>query len=123
MCHECEEIILQQLQVEDEFESAERRPFTIIDTQGGKVHLETSLGGDKWFHIEHAGMCLHWMRVEDKTIEGVGSKTKNSVIRLVGANGILAACPKCDRNPSYIWGILRALPAVHEGEENELSIP
>ena len=121
--HECEEIILQQLQAEDEFETAERRPFTIRETQGGKAHLETSIGGDYWFHIEHAGLCLHWMRVEGKTIEGVGSKTKNSVRWLVGANGLLAACSKCDRNPANIWGILRALPAVQEGEENELFMP
>ena len=122
MCHECEQIILQHLHAEAEFATAREKPFTIIDIHGGKVHLETSTGGAKWLHIEHAGMCLHWMRVEGNTIEGVGSENKNSVRRLVGANGILTHCLKCDRNPVYIWGILRSLPEVQECEGNEIFI-
>jgi len=123
VCHECEQIILQHVHVGDEFETAQRVPFTITDIYGGKIYLETSTGGAKMFHVEHAGMCLHWMIIDHNTIEGVGSENRNSVRRLIGANGILAQCQKCEWNPAYIWGILRALPEVHEGEGNELSIP
>lgn len=65
-------------------------------------------------------MCLHWMRIDKKAIEGVSSENRNSVRRLVGANGILEQCQKCDRNPSYIWGVLRALPGVQRGNKNKL---
>lgn len=123
MCHECEQVILHHIHVGDEFETAQGFPFSITDIQGGKIYLETSTGGAKWFHVEHAGMCLHWMRIDRNAIEGVGSENKNSVRTLIGANGMLVKCQKCDRNPAYIWGILRALPEVQEGEGNGLFIP
>ena len=123
MCLECEQIILRHVHVDDEFETAKGLPFTIKDVQMRRIFLETSIGGSKWFHTQHAAICLHWMRVDRNAIEGVGSSNKKSVRTLVGKNGILTRCQKCEWNVAYIWGILRALPQVHQGERNELFIP
>ena len=121
MCSLCDQIILQRVRVGYVFRTLRGRAFTITDIRDGKIHLRTGSGGEKWFHIEHAGMCLHWMRVNKRVIDGVGS-ARHSIRGLVGANGILAQCGKCDRNPAYIWGILSALPLVKK-RGNKLFIP
>ena len=121
MCVICNNIILNNIHVGGYYQTFRGRPFTITNIivtrlrgtiiRGGEIHIRTSLGGIKWFHIEHAGMCLHWMLMYRRTINGVGS-ARYSVRGLVGTNGILIHCTKCDRNSSYIWGILSALPMV-----------
>jgi len=95
-------------------------PYKITNIKDGKIHIETSGGGSKWFHLKHAGLCLHWMRIVKKRIEGVGSENKKSIRGLVGANGILAKCKKCEWNPAYIWGILAKLPRVKRENGNYL---
>ena len=115
MCLECEQTILRHIHVGDTYTTANGLSFTVIDIQGDKIYLMTSSGGEKWFHIRHAGMCLHWMKVGGNVIESV-----SSIRRLVGEGGILEECDKCERNPAYIWGILRDLPGVQRGRRNEL---
>jgi len=123
LCLECEQMILRHVHVDDKFETAQGLSFAIKAVEKGKMFLETSIGGSKWFHTKHAAACLHWMRIRGNAIEGVGSTNKNSVRMLVGRNGILAQCQKCEWNVAYIWGILRGLPQVHRGEGNKLFIP
>ena len=120
LCKGCEQIILENIHVNDDFVTARGRSFKITSIKDDKIHIETCGGGSKWFHLEHAGLCLHWMRVDKKRIEGVGSVNKNSIRGLVGANGILAKCKKCEWNPAYIWAILAKLPRVKREKENYL---
>lgn len=121
MCQKCEQIILDNLHINDVFKTARGKTFTITKIKDGKIHIETSRGGAKWFHLEHAGLCLHWMIVGKNSIDGVGSQDKNSVRGLVGSNGSLVQCNKCDWNPAYIWGILASMYNVKRSSGNILS--
>jgi len=60
------------------------------------------------------------MLFDNKRIEGVGSENKKSIRGLIGANGFLAQCNKCEWNQSYIWGILSKLPQVKIEKGNHL---
>jgi hypothetical protein len=120
LCYKCKQTILQYTHVGDKLETARGKQFTIANIQDGKIHIETSSGAHRWFHLEHVSLCLHWIIVDRKTIEGVGSNKKNSIRGLVGVNGILVQCQICERNPAYIWGILATLPQVKRKGENKL---
>ena len=122
MCHKCEQIILQHIYVGSKLETAGGLPFAIASIQGGKINVETSVGGSKWFHLEHVGLCLHWAIVDGKTIEGVGSNRRYSIRRLVGANGLLVRCQKCEWDVAYVWGILAILPQIKRERRNQLTI-
>ena len=121
MCQKCEQIILDNVHINDVFTTAIGKSFTITNIEDGKIRIKTSRGGSKWFHLEHAGLCLHWVIVDGNLIDGVGSQNNNSVRGLVGTEGSLVQCNKCDWNPAFIWGILARIPQVERSSGNILS--
>jgi hypothetical protein len=56
-------------------------------------------------------MCLQWLK-DGKIIAGVGGDS--SISSLIGKNGTLVKCELCDRNPTYIYGIISSMPNIKQ---------
>ncbi|UOY10013.1 hypothetical protein [Methanonatronarchaeum sp. AMET6-2] len=132
MCRVCEKSVLKHISIGDEPRTAEGEFFEVTeideeysDADGkGKIKYRVSTGNEKWCHIDHIVACYHFMAEGDKDIIGVGGESTNSIRTLVGENGRIEDCSKCERNPAYIWGILKNHPRVKliNRDKNQLTI-
>jgi hypothetical protein len=121
MCEECLRLIKAHINSTSTFKTARGIEFTIKDVPGDKRPVQTSSGKPRQFHLDHAALCLHFIKVNGKEIDGVGAGSGTSIKDLVGIEGKLTQCEICDRTISYTWGLLGSMPNVHKGERHQLS--
>lgn len=86
------------------------RNFKVISITGNKITVKIDNSNLRYFHLNHLLLCLQWLK-NGKIIRGIGGDS--SISSLIGKDGILVKCELCDRNPTYIYGIISSLPNVN----------
>lgn len=84
--------------------------FKVISIAGNKITIKTDNSNSSSFHLNHLLLCLQWLK-DGRVIQGIGGD--HSISSLIGKDGTLVKCKTCDRNPTYIFGIISSMPNIN----------